>query len=92
MIDLDTLIPPTSGIQLQVAVAISDRGEITTDGLLSNGEIHAVLLIPCDEDHLDMEGCDYSLVDADGAPANSRPGHFLQPAQRPHHSRRTNRR
>jgi probable HAF family extracellular repeat protein len=90
MIDLDTLIPPTSGIQLQGAVAINDRGEITSDGLLPNGEIHAVLLIPCDEDHADMEGCDYSLVDAVEAPAKSRPGHFPQPAQSLHHSRRTN--
>jgi probable HAF family extracellular repeat protein len=67
MVDLDTLIPSASEIQLQGAVAINDRGEITSDGLLPNGQIHAVLLIPCDENHTDVGGCDYNLVDGSSA-------------------------
>jgi probable HAF family extracellular repeat protein len=64
MIDLNTLIPPGSGIQLTHSVSINDRGEISGDGVLPTGDHRAFVLIPCDEDHPDVEGCDYSLVDA----------------------------
>ena len=50
MIDLNTLIPPNSGIYLDEATGINDRGEIAGDGfLLPNGDGRAVLLIPCDD-------------------------------------------
>ncbi len=49
MIDLNTRIPPGSGVQLTDAVTINDRGEIAALGLLPNGDQHAVLLIPCGE-------------------------------------------
>jgi probable HAF family extracellular repeat protein len=62
MVDLNTLLPPGSGIDLATGVSINDRGEINGEGVLPNGDIHAFLLIPCDEDHADIEGCDYSLV------------------------------
>jgi hypothetical protein len=43
---------------------INDRREITGLGVLPNGDLHAFLMIPCDEDHLGIEGCDYSMVEA----------------------------
>jgi probable HAF family extracellular repeat protein len=71
MIDLNTLIPPGSGIQLTHGVAINDAGEISGDGILPSGDNRAFILIPCDENHPDVEGCDYSLVDAATAAAQS---------------------
>ena len=67
-VDLNTLIPPGSAMQLTGAFWINDRGEITGRGLpLGCGDVdtcgHAYLLIPCDEDHPDLEGCDFNLVD-----------------------------
>ena len=67
MADLNTLIPPGSPFQLYSASFIDDRGEIAAFGSLANGDTHALLLIPCDENHADIEGCDYSLLDAAAA-------------------------
>jgi probable HAF family extracellular repeat protein len=64
MVDLNTLIPANASLQLFNAIYISDRGEITGFGILANGDVHDFLLIPCDETHADVEGCDHSLVDA----------------------------
>jgi probable HAF family extracellular repeat protein len=68
MVDLNTLIRPGSGIQVALAETINDRGEIAADGAPSGCEIvencgNAVLLIPCDENHPGMQGCDYSAVE-----------------------------
>jgi probable HAF family extracellular repeat protein len=63
-VDLDTLIPSGSGLQMYEADQINDRGEIVAQGVDASGNNHAVLLIPCDENHSGVEGCDYSLVDA----------------------------
>ena len=48
--DLQTLILPGSGFTVNDAININDRGEIAGYGTLSNGDNHAILLIPCDED------------------------------------------
>jgi probable HAF family extracellular repeat protein len=67
-VDLNTLIPPNSAVRLASGGWINDRGEIGAGGVPSgcgNGDIcgHAFLLIPCDQDHPDLEGCDYDPVD-----------------------------
>jgi probable HAF family extracellular repeat protein len=66
-IDLNKLIPPNSGIRLGHAISINDLGEIAGTGALPNGDHRAFVLIPCDEDHPDVKGCDYSPVDANAA-------------------------
>jgi probable HAF family extracellular repeat protein len=48
MVDLNDLALPGSGLHLQDATAINDRGEIVCTGVLPNGDQHAVLLIPVD--------------------------------------------
>ncbi len=66
-VDLNSLIPPESPLQLTTASYISDRGEIVgggnplgcTDNDTCN---HVYVLIPCDENHPGVAGCDYSLV------------------------------
>jgi probable HAF family extracellular repeat protein len=74
MVDLNTLVPPGSGLQLFEADQINDRGEIAVQGADANGNNHSVLLIPCDKHHPGVEGCDYSLVDA-AAVANADQAH-----------------
>jgi probable HAF family extracellular repeat protein len=68
--DLNGLIAAGSGLQLVSANAINDRGEIAGNGVppgVSPGDFytlgHAYLLIPCDENHPDIEGCDYGPVE-----------------------------
>jgi probable HAF family extracellular repeat protein len=48
MIDLNTFVPPGS-LQLTFALNINDHGEIAGSGVLANGDVHAFLLIPCEE-------------------------------------------
>jgi probable HAF family extracellular repeat protein len=64
MFDLNALIPPDSALHLQFVQNINDRGEIAGTGVDVSGNTHAFLLIPCDEQHHGVEGCDYSPVDA----------------------------
>jgi len=63
-IDLNTLVSPGSGVTFLNPFNINDRGEIAGFGMLTNGDSRAVLLIPCDQDHPDIEGCDYDTVEA----------------------------
>jgi probable HAF family extracellular repeat protein len=50
MLDLNDLALPGSGLHLQDARLINDRGEIVCTGVLSNGDLHAVLLVPVDDE------------------------------------------
>jgi probable HAF family extracellular repeat protein len=66
IVDLNTLIPPGSGVQLTNAFNINDRGEILAKaapiGFTPKDDEdlgHLALLIPCDEHHPNVEGCDY---------------------------------
>jgi probable HAF family extracellular repeat protein len=79
MVDLNTLIPSDSSLELANASDINDRGEINGIGVPLGVPIenyffegHGFLLIPCDENHPDVEGCDYSLVEA-SAIASAKP-------------------
>lgn len=67
LLDLNSLIPPASTLYLQLTISINDRGEIAGTGIDGSGNQHAFLLIPCDENHPGVQGCDYSLVDASAA-------------------------
>ena len=67
IVDLNTLVPTNSNVHVGKAIAINDRGEIVAWGLPSDGSNHVVVLIPCDDDHAGVEGCDYSLVEGDSA-------------------------
>jgi probable HAF family extracellular repeat protein len=67
MVDLNTLVVPVSNVQLSTAFDINDRGEIAAPGLLPNGDSHAVLLMPCDENHPGIEDCDYTMVEGSAA-------------------------
>jgi hypothetical protein len=65
MVDLNTLIPPGSNLTLTYAVGINDRGEIAGFGVpvgVSPDQYetqgHAYILIPCDENRADSDGCE----------------------------------
>jgi probable HAF family extracellular repeat protein len=64
MIDLNVFVPPGSDLTLTEVEEINDRGEMFGIGTLANGKDRAFLLIPCDENHPGVEGCDYSMVEA----------------------------
>ena len=79
MVDLNTLIPPGSSLTLTYAVAINDNGVVVGFGVPPGvppeeyeTKGHAYILIPCDEEHPGVEGCNYRMVDVNVANA-SRP-------------------
>jgi probable HAF family extracellular repeat protein len=96
IVDLNTLIPANSALQLVASVAINDRGEIAGNGVPSGidpanvmTQGHAFLLIPCDEYHRGVEGCDYSMVDTTAAAQSAAPRYVPSETQRPPQSRWT---
>jgi probable HAF family extracellular repeat protein len=64
IIDLNTFVPASSNLTLTLATLINDRGEIAVQGVFPNGDTHAILLIPCDEEHGDLDGCEDESVGA----------------------------
>jgi probable HAF family extracellular repeat protein len=96
--DLNGLISAGSGVQLTVATGLNEGGEIVAQGVISNGDLHAFLLIPCDDAHPGLDGCDYSIVEASAPPpsatvASARPAQHEAPSHIPSASlwRRNNR-
>ena len=57
--DLNSLIPgpPFSPLFLLQAFGINDRGEITGEGVTSDGELHGFLAVPCDDNHASQTAC-----------------------------------
>ena len=81
MVDLNSLIPPSSSLQLVFAFAINDEGEIVGVGVplgctpdSTNPCSHAFVLIPCSNDQPSIEGCDYSMVDTSTVATRVSPG------------------
>lgn len=70
MIDLNTRIAHNSGVNLVNAYYINDRGEIAAGGIISNGDAHVFLLVPCDGSHANTGGCDESNKDITSAQQN----------------------
>jgi probable HAF family extracellular repeat protein len=91
MFDLNNLIPLGSPLYLQVVQSINDRGEVAGQGVDSSGNNHAFLLIPCDENHPGVEGCDYNSVDATTAAQAPVPRYLPNGLQHLPQSRRSNR-
>jgi len=50
LLDLNAFVPPTSNVHVIVSKYINDRGMITGAGVFPNGDEHAVLFIPCNDD------------------------------------------
>ncbi len=67
IVDVNTLISGGAGVTVVNAYDINDRGEIAGWGPLPNGDERAVLLVPCDTNHPNIQGCDYSNVEASSA-------------------------
>ena len=89
IVDLNALVPSGSGVHLFAGFWTNDGGEIVAGGSPLVCDInaacgHAYVLIPCDENHPNVEGCDYSLVDEATAAAQVRPAEITQvPAASP---------
>jgi len=65
IVDVNALVSPASSLTVTNAFDINDSGEIAGYAPLANGDEHAVLLIPCDENHPHLEGCNYQPVESD---------------------------
>jgi hypothetical protein len=77
--DLNAFVITASGVQLTDALSINESGEIAAQGVLANGDVHAFVLIPCEMDNSDSEGC----RDADVATQSGDENHVAPAAQAP---------
>lgn len=97
MVDLNELVIPGSGATVVTAVFINELGEIAGTARFPNRSTHPmpVLLIPCDENHPGVAGCDYSPVEVNteapmgsaqiihavaGSPASLSPAQTMHPS------------
>jgi probable HAF family extracellular repeat protein len=78
MVDLNTLIPSESRLHLIAAFDITERGEIIGQGMDPSctdpdqcDYLHTFLLLPCDDAHPSIEGCNYSLAENNALLQNS---------------------
>jgi probable HAF family extracellular repeat protein len=62
--DLNQFVPSGSEFVLTEATNINELGEINGIASLPNGDVRDFLLIPCDENHPNIQGCDYSPLNA----------------------------
>jgi len=86
MLDLNTLIPPGSGLQLTSAININDRGEILAKSLavgvtpIDDEDLgHVVLLIPCEAE----DDCESMISNVSGPIMTSRTTRNSAVRQRP---------
>jgi hypothetical protein len=80
---LNALVPSGSGVHLFAGFWANDGGEIVAGGSAPVCDMsatcgHAYVLIPCDENHPGIVGCDYSLVDEVTAAAQVRSAEITQ--------------
>ena len=57
VVDLNSLIPPDSGVELHNAVFVNDRGEIAAIGFFPDGTHGPVLLVPCNQSDTATANC-----------------------------------
>lgn len=92
MVDMSSLTVGDSEASLYEADNINEHGEIVASGLPAGCNDrsscgHVYLLVPCDENHVSVEGCDYSLVDASAAQFHAVRGGSGVPQDARHNSR-----
>jgi hypothetical protein len=78
MVDLNSLIPGNSSLELVTALDINDRGEIAGIGVPPGVSFqdadrrgHAFLLIPCEGDNSEANGCEDAPEATDAAIQNN---------------------
>ncbi len=98
MVDLNSLTTASAaGVHLNVAFWANGLGEIVAGGgTVAECGIalncpHTYVLIPCDENHPGVDGCDYCLVNASAAPQVPPSRYVPSARQRPSQSWRSNR-
>jgi probable HAF family extracellular repeat protein len=62
--DLNQFVPAGSDLVLNEATYINDLGEIIGVASLPNGDARDFVLIPCDQNHSNIPGCDYSSMNS----------------------------
>jgi probable HAF family extracellular repeat protein len=85
IVDLQNLIPAGTGFRVTEGIWINDRGEIAANAVLPSGEIHAVLLIPTDEEisDADLAGQSSSVDDSGDLPEIKGGGRMIGPQPHP---------